>query len=289
MSKEKFLNEVKKFWPKNAPDIQKVFKYVEKYKNDKIVIKCGGNVLIDPELFKNFINDIVILNKLHLSIVIVHGGGPRIKNKLKELNIESKFIRGLRVTDKNTINVVENILIEFNKEIVIALNDRSCKAWSITTKECNVISVEPERIELGFVGIPKEIKVNVLNKIIDQKEIPILAPMGLDENNKPYNINADIAAGAVAKALNSRRLLLMTNVEGVYDKEKKLIPEINVAQAMEMINNETIVSGMIPKINTCIDAVMNGVKGVVIIDGRKPHSILYELFSDTGAGSLIRK
>ena len=289
MSKEKFLNEVKKFWPKNAPDIQKVFKYVEKYKNDKIVIKCGGNVLIDPELFKNFINDIVILNKLQLSIIIVHGGGPRIKNKLKELNIESKFIGGLRVTDKNIINIVENILIEFNKEIVTALNDRSCKAWSITTKECNVISVEPERIELGFVGIPKEIKVNVLNKIIDQKEIPILAPMGLDENNKPYNINADIAAGAVAKALNSRRLLLMTNVEGVYDKEKKLIPEINVAQAMEMINNETIVSGMIPKINTCIDAVMNGVKGVVIIDGRKPHSILYELFSDTGAGSLIRK
>jgi len=289
MSKEKFLNEVKKFWPKNAPDIQKVFKYVEKYKNDKIVIKCGGNVLIDPELFKNFINDIVILNKLQLSIIIVHGGGPRIKNKLKELNIESKFIGGLRVTDKNIINIVENILIEFNKEIVTALNDRSCKAWPITTKEYNVISVKPEKIELGFVGIPKEIKVNILNKIIDQKEIPILAPMGLDENNKPYNINADIAAGAVAKALNSRRLLLMTNVEGVYDKEKKLIPEINVTQAMEMINDETIVSGMIPKINTCIDAVSNGVKGVVIIDGRKPHSILYELFSDTGAGSLIRK
>jgi acetylglutamate kinase len=289
MSKEKILNKVKKFWPKNAPDIQKVFKYVEKYKNDKIVIKCGGNVLIDPELFKNFINDIVILNKLQLSIIIVHGGGPRIKNKLKELNIESKFIGGLRVTDKNIINIVEDILIEFNKEIVTALNDRFCKAWPITTKEYNVISVKPERIELGFVGIPKEIKVNILNKIIDQKEIPILAPMGLDENNKPYNINADIAAGAVAKALNSRRLLLMTNVEGVYDKEKKLIPEINVAQAMEMINNETIVSGMIPKINTCIDAVSNGVKGVVIIDGRKPHSILYELFSDTGAGSLIRK
>jgi acetylglutamate kinase len=289
MSKEKFLDEVEKFWPKKAPDIQKVFKYVEKYKNDKIVIKCGGNVLIDPELFKNFISDIVILKKLQLSIIIVHGGGPRIKNKLKELNIESKFIRGLRVTDKNIINVVEDILIKFNKEIVTALNDRSCKARSITTKEYNVISVEPERIELGFVGIPKEIKVNILNKITEQKEVPILAPMGLDENNKPYNINADIAAGAVAKALNSRRLLLMTNVEGVYDKEKKLIPEINVAQAMEMIDNETIVSGMIPKINTCIDAVRNGVKGVVIIDGRKPHSILYELFSDTGAGSLIRK
>tara|TARA_B100000767_G_scaffold216123_1_gene203673 strand:- start:46 stop:477 length:432 start_codon:yes stop_codon:yes gene_type:complete len=143
MSKEKFLDEVEEFWPKNAPDIQKVFKYVEKYKNDKIVIKCGGNVLIDPELFKNFINDIVILNKLQLSIIIVHGGGPRIKNKLNELNIESKFIRGLRVTDKKIITIVENILTEFNKEIVTALNNKSCKAWPITTKEYNVISVKP--------------------------------------------------------------------------------------------------------------------------------------------------
>ena len=289
MSEEKFLDKVKIFWPKNAPDIQKVPKYIEKYKNDKIVIKCGGNVLIDPELFNNFINDIVVLNRLSFSIIIVHGGGPRIKNKLKKLNIKSKFIRGLRVTDKNIINIVENVLINFNKEIVTALNNKSCKACSITTQENNVIFTKPERSELGFVGIPEKIEINILNEITNKKEIPVLAPMGLDKDKKPYNINADTAAGAVAKALKSRRLLLMTNVEGVYDKEKKLIPEIDVAQAMKMIDDETIVSGMIPKINTCIDAVKNGVKGVVIIDGRKPHSILYEIFSDKGAGTLIRK
>ena len=289
MSEEKFLDKIKIFWPKNAPDIQKVPKYIEKYKNDKIVIKCGGNVLIDPELFDNFIDDIVVLNRLGFSTIIVHGGGPRIKNKLKELNIESKFIRGLRVTDKSIINIVENVLINFNKEIVTALNNKSCKACSITTQEYNVISTKPERSELGFVGIPEKIEINILNEITNKKEIPVLAPMGLDKDKKPYNINADTAAGAVAKALKSRRLLLMTNVEGVYDKEKKLIPEINVAQATKMIDDETIVSGMIPKINTCIDAVKNGVKGVVIIDGRKPHSILYEIFSDKGAGTLIRK
>ena len=289
MSEEKFLDKIKIFWPKNAPDIQKVPKYIEKYKNDKIVIKCGGNVLIDPKLFDNFIDDIVVLNRLGFSTIIVHGGGPRIKNKLKELNIESKFIRGLRVTDKSIINIVENVLINFNKEIVTALNNKSCKACSITTQEYNVISTKPERSELGFVGIPEKIEINILNEITNKKEIPVLAPMGLDKDKKPYNINADTAAGAVAKALKSRRLLLMTNVEGVYDKEKKLIPEINVAQATKMIDDETIVSGMIPKINTCIDAVKNGVKGVVIIDGRKPHSILYEIFSDKGAGTLIRK
>ena len=289
MSREISLEDIKKFWPRSAPDINNVSKYVQKYKKDKIVIKCGGNVLIDPELFKNFIEDIIILNKLGLSTVIVHGGGPRIKNKLKELNIESKFIRGLRVTDENIINVVESVLIEFNKEIVAALKLKSCKAWSITTKEYNVITIKPERSELGFVGVPEEIKINILEEIIGKKEIPILAPMGLNKDKMPYNINADIAAGAIAKALRSRRLLLMTNVEGVYDKEKKLIPEINVEQALGMIKDETIISGMIPKNNTCIDAVRNGVKGVVIIDGRKPHSILFEIFSDKGAGTLIRK
>tara|TARA_B110001452_G_scaffold167892_1_gene140289 strand:+ start:9725 stop:10594 length:870 start_codon:yes stop_codon:yes gene_type:complete len=289
MSQDKSLEEIKKFWPKSAPNINNVSKYVSKYRNEKIVIKCGGNVLIDPELFKNFIEDIVILNKLNLTTIIVHGGGPRIKNKLLELNIKSTFIRGLRVTDKNIINIVEEVLIEFNKEIVSALIDKSCKAQSITTKELNVISVEPERKELGFVGDPKKINLEILNKILENKEIPVMAPMGLNKENLSYNINADTAAGAVAKALNSRRLLLMTNVEGVYDKNKKLIPEVSSKEANKMIEEEIVVSGMIPKINTCIDAVNNGVRGVVIIDGRKPHSILFEIFSDKGAGTLIRK
>ena len=289
MSEVKTLEEIKRFWPEQAPDVKNVFKYVSKYKDEKIVIKCGGNVLIDPELFNNFIEDIVILNKLGLTTIIVHGGGPRIKNKLSQLNIKSSFIKGLRVTGKDIISIVESVLINFNKEIVMALKSMSCDSCSITTKDSNIISVKPERKEMGFVGVPEEIKLNVLNKIISKEIIPVLAPMGLDKNGLPYNINADIAAGAVAKALNSRRLLLMTNVEGVYDKDKKLIPEITALEANKMIDEEIIISGMIPKINTCIDAVNNGVKGVVIIDGRKPHSILYEIFSDKGAGTLIRK
>ena len=289
MSKDMLLEDIKKFWPSEAPDINNVFKYVSKYKKDKIVIKCGGNVLIDPELFKNFIEDIVVLNKLGLVTIIVHGGGPRIKSKLSELNIESTFINGLRVTDKKIIGLVEDVLIKFNREIVRALRDRLCAAWSITTKEYNVISVKPEKKELGFVGVPEKIQVNILNQITDKKEIPILAPMGLDKDSLPYDINADTAAGAIAKALNSRRLLLMTNVEGLYDKNKKLISEITAKEATKMIEEKIIVGGMIPKINTCIDSVNNGVRGVVIIDGRKPHSILYEIFSDKGAGTLIRK
>jgi|TARA_B110000438_G_scaffold25943_1_gene24522 acetylglutamate kinase len=289
MSKDISLNDIKNFWPKSAPDINNVSKYVIKYKKGEIVIKCGGNVLIDPQLLNNFVEDVIILNKLGLTTVIVHGGGPRIKNKLAELNIESAFIRGLRVTDKKTIGIVEEVLIDFNKEIVRALNNKNCKALSITTRERNIINVKPEREELGFVGIPDDIKVDDLTQMIEKKAIPVLAPMGLDKENKPYNINADIAAGAIAKALNSRRLLLMTNVEGLYDKNKKLISEITSNKAKSLIEDETIIGGMIPKINTCIDAVQNGVRGVVIIDGRKPHSILHEIFSDKGAGTLIRK
>jgi acetylglutamate kinase len=289
MSKDISLNDIKNFWPKSAPDINNVSKYVIKYKKGEIVIKCGGNVLIDPQLLNNFVEDVIILNKLGLTTVIVHGGGPRIKNKLAELNIESAFIRGLRVTDKKTIGIVEEVLIDFNKEIVRALNNKNCKALSITTRERNIINVKPEREELGFVGIPDDIKVDDLTQMIEKKTIPVLAPMGLDKENKPYNINADIAAGAIAKALNSRRLLLMTNVEGLYDKNKKLISEITSNKAKSLIEDETIIGGMIPKINTCIDAVQNGVRGVVIIDGRKPHSILHEIFSDKGAGTLIRK
>jgi acetylglutamate kinase len=184
---------------------------------------------------------------------------------------------------------VENVLIEFNGEIVAALKNMICKAIPITTKQNNVIYVKPEREELGFVGVPDKIETKIIKQIIDNKEIPVLAPMGLDKDGLSYNINADTAAGAIAKALKSRRLLLMTNVEGVYDKNKKLITEISSVEANKMIEEEIIISGMIPKINTCIDAVNNGVRGVVIIDGRKPHSILYEIFSDQGAGTLIRK
>ena len=279
---------LEKILPSNGPSISEVKKYLEKYSDEKIVIKCGGSVLIDPNLFNLFISDIVIMKKLGLTPTIVHGGGKRINIKLKELNIESTFIKGLRVTNKDTIKVVENVLVDFNKEIVNALKDKSCNAKSITTKEYNIITVKSERNELGFVGEPTEIKVNILNEIIQAKEIPVIAPIGL-KDNQAFNINADTAAGAIAKKLKSRRLLLMTDIEGVIDNNNKLISEITPDLAKKMINEEIIKGGMIPKINTCIDAINNGVRGDVIIDGRKPHSILFELFSDKGSGTLIRK
>jgi len=278
---------LEKILPSNGPSIDEVKKYLEKYNDEKIVIKCGGSVLIDPNLFNLFISDIAIMKKIGLTPTIVHGGGKRINNKLKELNIESTFIKGLRVTNKDTINVVEDVLIEFNNEIVNALKEKSCNAKSITTKDNNIIAVKSEREELGFVGEPTEIKVNFLNEIIKAQQIPVIAPMGL-KDNQTFNINADTTAGAIAKKLKSRRLLLMTDMEGVMDNNNKLIAEITPDSAKKMIDEEVIKGGMIPKINTCIDAVNNGVRGVVIIDGRKPHSILFELFSDKGSGTLIR-
>ena len=288
MSENISLEEIKKIWPSSAPDISNINKYVEKYKSETIVIKYGGNVLIDRSIFNNFIEDIGILNKLGLSIVVVHGGGPRIKRELEKSNIATKFIKGLRVTDKNIIDIVEKVLIDFNNDIVNSLNKKGSKAISINTKTKNIINVSPENEELGFVGIPEKINNNIINESIKNNQIPVVAPLGLGKDNQVYNINGDTAAGAIAKSLKSRRLLLMTNVEGVLNKDKKLISEISSSKILDMIKDETITGGMIPKINTCLDSVNNGVRGVVIMDGRKSHSILNEIFSDKGAGTLIR-
>ena len=281
--------DLEKILPTNGPSIKEVKKYINKYSGEIIVIKCGGSVLLDKNLFKQFIEDISVIYKLGLSVIVVHGGGKNIKKKLDNLNIESKFINGLRVTDERTIKFVEEALLELNDEIINKLNNLQASAQSVAPQKNNVIKIKPERQELGYVGSPKEINSNTLLKIIKEKKIPIMVPMGIGDDKKIYNINADIAAGTVAKELNSRRLLLMTDVEGVLDKNKNLISEINSAVAEGMLKDGDISGGMIPKINTCLDAVNNGVTGVVIVDGRKPHSILFELFSDKGAGTLIRK
>ena len=281
--------DLKKLLPENGPPIKEVSKYIEKYKNELIVIKYGGNVFIDRNIFDNFIADICLLNKLGLSIVVVHGGGPRIKRELDKSNIQSNFIRGLRVTDKRIIDIVERVLIDFNNDIVSSLEKMGSKAVSINTKKNNIIEVVPEAKELGFVGLPKKINNKILFDIIKQNRIPIVSPLGLDENNQTHNINGDTAAMAVAKSLKSRRLLLMTNVDGVLNKEKKLIAEISSSEILEMIKDETINSGMIPKVNACLTAVNNGVTAAGIINGTKQHSCLWEIFSDKGSGTLIRK
>ena len=281
--------KIENLLPKDGPSISEVNKYIDKYKNDLIVIKYGGNVFIDRNIFNNFIADISVLNKLGLSIIVIHGGGPRIKRELDKKKIVSKFINGLRVTDKSIIDTVEEVLIEFNIDIVNSLKKLGSNATSFHTKSENIIEVEPGKEELGFVGIPKKINVNLIESALYNNQIPIIAPLGLGKNNQTFNINGDTAASAIAKKLKSRRLILMTNVEGVYDDQKKLISEIKPFDLENLIKWKVVQGGMIPKIENCVDAVQNGVRGVVILDGRKPHSILHEIFSDKGVGTLIRK
>ena len=281
--------ELKTILPLDGPSTEEVQKYLEKYNDEYIVIKCGGSVLIDKNLFDIFIKDISTLNKLGFTPIIVHGGGKRISNKLNEIGLESKFIKGLRVTDKETFKVVEEVLIDFNKEIINALDRQNCKSQSINSKENNILTVIQENEELGFVGSPINVDQSIIDEIIADKKVPIIAPLGLDKNDQTYNVNADTAAGYIAKKINARRLIILSDVEGVLDNNKNLIQEINSESIKKLIDNETITGGMIPKIKNCLDVASNGVKGVVIIDGRKNHSILFELLSDEGSGTLIRQ
>ena len=281
--------ELKKIIPSDGPSINEIKTYLEKYNDEYIVIKCGGSVLIDNNLFDIFSKDIATLNKLGFIPIIVHGGGKRINNKLNELGIESKFIKGLRVTGKETIKVVEDVLIELNKEIVTSLKKQNCKSQGINTKENNIISVVQDNKELGFVGFPTDINKSTIDMIVNEKKVPVIAPLGLNVDSQTFNINADTAAGSIAKKLKARRLIIMSDVEGVLDSNNKLIPEINSNSIKNLIENETITGGMIPKINNCLDVASTGVKGVVIIDGRKNHSLLFELLSDKGSGTLIRQ
>ena len=280
--------EIKKILPLKGPSFEEVKKYLDKYNEEYIVIKCGGSVLVDHNLLNNFINDISVLNKLGFIPIVIHGGGKRISKKLYESGIKSNFINGLRVTDEKSITVVEEVLINFNEEITEALKKNSCDSQSVTNKKNNILLVERENKELGFVGTPKEINQSIIEQIVKEKKVPVIAPLGLDKDNQVFNINADTAAGAIAKKINARRLIIMSDVEGVLDDKKKLISEINTNRINELIKNKTISGGMIPKIKNCLDVASNGVKGVCIIDGRLNHSILFELLSDKGSVTLIR-
>jgi len=245
------------FWPSDAPSLSEAKNYIEKYQNKKIILKYGGQVMATDQLSKAFAQDAAVCKRVGAIPIVIHGGGPQIKEKLKQQNLESKFILGLRVTDEKVIKVVEEVLLN---------------------------EINPE---LGFVGDPDQINVELLNSVINDNIVPVIAPMGLDATGQVYNINADTAAGIVANKMEAERLLLMTDVPGVNDKQGNLISKLTIEEAEALIANETITGGMIPKIRTCISAIRGGVKGVVIIDGRKPHAVLYELFSNQGAGTLI--
>ena len=251
--------DIKNILPTKGPSFEEVKNYLEKYNDEYIVIKCGGSVLIDQNLLNNFVNDISILNKLGFIPIIIHGGGKRISNKLNEAGIKSGFINGLRVTDEKSINVVEGVLSDFNTEITDALKKNGCNSQGVTNKQNNILLVEQENQKLGFVGTPKKIDQSVIEQIVKEKKVPVIAPLGLDENNQVFNINADTAAGAIAKKLNARRLIIMSDVEGVLDGNEKLISEINTDKVNDLIENEIISGGMIPKIKNCLDVASNGV------------------------------
>ena len=279
---------LKKILPSNGPSIDEAKKYLKKYKNEYIVVKIGGAVLNDKSLFKILIEDISILKKINFNPILVHGGGKRLTAKLNQLNIESKFVRGLRVSNKDVVKIAQDVFIEFNKEILNELKNHSVNGRSITSKENNIINVVTVSEELGFVGTPNKIEADILKKIVKANEIPIIAPLGLNSENQVYNVNADDISTFVASSLNARRLIIISDVAGVLNKDNNLISEINSIKAKEMIKNGEISGGMIPKINNAIN-IADKVKGTVIIDGRVMHSILHELLSDKGSGTLIRK
>lgn len=277
------------FWPKDAPPLEEAKNYIENYQGKKIILKYGGQVMANDQLSKAFAQDAAVCKKLGVKPLVIHGGGPQIQQKLKSLNIQSKFILGLRVTDENVIKIVEEVLLnEINPDLVHSIQQYGANAESVTVKNNNIFNVTTAiNPELGFVADPEELNIDILNSIIDRDIIPVIAPMGRDARGQFYNINADTAAGTVANKIQAERLLLMTDVPGVNDKNGNLISKLTIAEAEELIQNEIITGGMIPKIKTCISAIRSGVKGVVIIDGRKAHAVLFELFSSAGAGTLI--
>ena len=285
--------DLKNLWPKkDAPPIENALKFIEKYKSKKIVFKYGGQVMASDKLSKAFAQDAAICNLIGIKNLVIHGGGPQIKNRLEAQKIESKFILGLRVTDEKVIKIVEDVLLnDINPDLVRTINSFNAIAEPVTARnENSILKVKKAKNpDLGFVADPEEIDIDKLNNIININKIPVIAPMGLGNQDQVYNINADTAAGTIAIKIKAERLLLMTDVPGVKDKNNNYISKLTISEAQKLIDNETITGGMIPKIQTCISAVKNGVGGVVIIDGTRPHAVLHELFTDEGAGTLITK
>jgi acetylglutamate kinase len=270
--------------------------YMHKYAGETLVIKYGGHAMVDPALSQLFAREVALMKQVGMNPVVVHGGGPQIGALLKRLNIESKFIRGQRVTDTATMEVVEMVLCgRINKQIVSDIVTAGAKAIGLSGRDAGLIEarklvevVDGAAVDLGFVGEPARIDPAILNEIADTDFIPVIAPVASDAKGQSYNINADTAAGAIAAALSARRLLLLTDVEGVLDGNRQLITDMDRAQAEAMIADGSISGGMIPKVRTCLDAVMNGVRAAAIIDGRQPYALTLEIFTEGGAGTLIR-
>ena len=277
--------------------------YMLRYEGQTIVVKYGGSAMGDPEISKTFARDITLLETSGVRPVVVHGGGPQIGRMLKDLGIASEFRGGLRVTDKKTVEVVEMVLAgTINKEIVMSINAEGGKAIGICGKDGNMVvarkltrtEVDPQSniervIDLGFVGEPEKVDRSVIDMVSQAGLIPVIAPVAPGESGETYNINADTFAGAVAGAMNAARLLLLTDVPGVLDNEGRLIKQLTIDEARKLISAGIISGGMIPKVETCMEALDQGVEGVVILNGATPHAVLLELFTELGAGTLITK
>lgn len=284
-----------------AQVLSQALPYMRQYSEKIIVIKYGGHAMVNEHLASIFATDVVLLKQVGIHPIIVHGGGPQIGDALKKKNIKSTFIDGLRVTDKATVKIVEKVLCkDINKEITNSIRAAGGQAIGLSGKEKNIIKARKLRIsisnrkgsesknfDLGFVGKPSNINRRFLKKLISSNKIPVIAPIGLDENQDTYNINADTAAGAIASALGATRFLLLTDVAGVIGPKGHLVENIKSSAAKKLINNGIITGGMIPKIQTCLDAVKGNVEASVILDGRVPHAILLELFTEHGVGTLI--
>lgn len=284
-----------------AEVIAEALPFMQRYDQEVIVIKYGGHAMGDRAAAEDFAEDVVLLELQGVKPIVVHGGGPQIGRMLDKLNIKSEFQGGLRVTDKATVEIVEMVLAgSINKQIVGWLAAEGGKAIGLCGKDGNMVTAKKltrtvrdpdshieKELDLGFVGDPHKVDRSVLDAVLKAELIPVLAPVAIGEDGETYNVNADTFAGAIAGAMKAKRLLLLTDVPGVLDKDKKLIPQLTVEQCRGLIADGTVTAGMIPKIETCIYAIEQGVEGVVILDGKVPHAVLLELLTEHGAGTLI--
>ena len=284
-----------------ASTLVEALPFIREHSGDTVVIKYGGHAMGDPKLAKSFARDIGLMKEVGIFPVVVHGGGPQIAEKLKNKNIDTKFIEGLRVTDKDTVKVVEDVLAnDINTEIVKSINESGGKAIGLSGNKNSLIIASKLKVEIkdsdsnieklldiGFVGQPRKVNTNLIKQHIKDGEIPVIAPLGIDDESNSYNINADTAAGFIAGELEASKLLLLTDVPGILDQDKKLISSLTLDDASKIIDEDFIVGGMKPKILTCVEAMKKGVNKTTILDGRIPHSVVLELFTEHGIGTQI--
>ncbi len=273
----------------SARVLSEALPFIQRYTDKTIVIKFGGNAMGDAELTRQFANDVVLLRQFGVRPVIVHGGGPQIGSMLERLNIKSEFVDGLRVSDIETVEIAEMVLSGgINKGLVQAINSAGGKAVGLSGKDANLITATKLREDLGFAGEPSETDVTVLDTLAANGFIPVISPISAGAEGESFNVNADTAAGVIASALGAARLMLLTDIEGVMDEDKNLLTNLSASDGRKLIKDGTAKGGMIPKLETAIHAVENDVQAVVILDGRRAHGLLVELFTDKGAGTLIR-